>query len=503
MGVKAFVPFGYEGTIVDVEVDLRRGIPALDIVGVSDDSVGLLRDELRQGIMQNGMEFPPERTLISVSPADIKKTGSQVSFAAALAVLAANDGLQIDSNVLVLGEIEPVGSLKPARGSFAAMCVAQEQGIKQVILPKDDTKAAPSGIDVFYATDLKSAYEYLKTVKESVTKAVFISFDSAEDAYQHDGEEGSTLDDIHHAGLKFAMAAAIAGHHHMLVTGAPGCGKTMTLQRAPEILPELSYDESMSVTRLWSIAGLDGCGGETGMKVQRPFRMPHQTASIEGMCGGGTDCRPGEISLAHNGILFLDEAAEFRSSVLQMLRVPLESHNITLSRAGRSTTYPANFQLFMATNPCPCGNYGSPDKVCLCSAKSVEQYWKKFSAPLLDRVAIRYDMYNELLYTEYSVKELRQIIRTAWKRQYARQGKLNGDLLPEETDKYIHTAPDFEKVLVSEAERHNFSVRTIQNLRRLAQTVADMAEADVVTVEHLKVTLELHGKQIENILGNA
>ena len=208
-----------------------------------------------------------------------------------------------------------------------------------------------------------------------------------------------------------ALVVGASGRFNMMFFGSPGCGKTMLMQHMQYLTPSLTEEESKSVKRIYSLAGYGGVGES---KVYPPFRMPHQTASIEGICGGGPNCRPGEITLAHNGVLFLDEAAEFRSSVLQMLRVPLETKSITLSRAGRTTVYPANFQLLMACNPCPCGNYGSKDKICLCSAKSVEQYWKKFSAPLLDRVPIKLHIDpSEGEREEHSLEELQTYVMTA------------------------------------------------------------------------------------------
>ena len=208
-----------------------------------------------------------------------------------------------------------------------------------------------------------------------------------------------------------ALVVGASGRFNMMFFGSPGCGKTMLMQYMQYLTPSLTEEESMSVKRIYSLAGY---GNKDENKVYPPFRIPHQTASIEGICGGGPNCRPGEIALAHNGVLFLDEAAEFRSSVLQMLRVPLENKSITLSRAGRTTTYPANFQLLLALNPCPCGNYGSKDKICLCSAKSVELYWKKLSGPLLDRISIRLHIdSSEGVRETYSLEELQSYIKRA------------------------------------------------------------------------------------------
>nr|MCR4743078.1 ATP-binding protein [Treponema sp.] len=286
------------------------------------------------------------------------------------------------------------------------------------------------------------------------------------------------------------LQIAAAGGHNLLAVGAPGCGKTMAIQKFPGISPLLTLEEAQSVTRIWSLAGLIK-PSEPLVRIP-PYRSPHQTATIEGICGGGVNCRPGEISLAHNGVLFLDEAAEFRSSVLQMLRVPLESGGITLSRAGRSTTYPAKFQLLMAANPCPCGNYGSKSKLCLCSAKSIEQYWKKFSAPLLDRIDLRVfvenkygDMEEERPEGKKSTQELRQEIARATKAQRKRQGIKNAALLPQQIADFCPLTADCKKVLDNAILRYGFSPRAISSCLKVSRTIADMSDSPTILPAHL------------------
>jgi magnesium chelatase family protein len=286
------------------------------------------------------------------------------------------------------------------------------------------------------------------------------------------------------------MTVAAAGRHHIMAWGSPGCGKSMALQHLPEITPLLLPEERLPVERIYSLAGMD-----IKPDAFRPFRVPHQTASIEGICGGGPNCRPGEITLAHNGTLFLDEAAEFRTSVLQMLRCPLESGTITLCRAGRSTTFPANFQLAMAVEPCPCGNYGSHDKICLCSAKSIDQYWKKFSAPLLDRINIRFNC-NEVIedFTDFTVEEARKRIKLAWERQYKRCGRMNQYLSPQEIAETIVISPEAQKRLDKEIERCGLSPRAISNIIKVAQTIKDidLEERNLISEKDIDLACKLH-----------
>lgn len=493
--IYSFSPFGYEGALVAVEVDLRRGIPSVDLVGLADGAVKESRERMIAAIRNSGFEFPSKRVLISLSPADLKKEGAGFDLPMALGVLESYHNMKVGESVLVMGELELSGNLRPVRGVRAAFASAAAAGIRYAIVPKADYDI-PAGIQVKYVTNLNEAFEALKDI-ETNNFSEFEKREEEDEGFKVEFPEYDpyygTLDDVEgRNGLKYAMAVAVAGRHNIIAWGCPGCGKTLVLQRMPQLMPKLTSDERPSVSRIYSLAGLDGT--PAAMKNIRPFRMPHQTASIEGIFGGGINCRPGEISLAHNGVLFLDEAAEFRTSVLQMLRVPLETGTITLSRAGRTTVYPANFQLAMVTNPCPCGNYGSDDRICLCSPKSVELYWRKFSAPLLDRIAIRFDCSKDTATTNYTVDELKELIKTAWERQYKRQGKLNQMLNPQEVADYIKLTDDAKSYLDKVVTTRGLSQRAITNILKVARTLADMhakESYDVLTHTHIEQAVEL------------
>lgn len=423
--IYSFSPFGYDGSIVSVEIDLRRGIPATDIVGLADGSVKECRERIQCAIRRSGLEYPGERVLISLSPADLKKEGSGFDLSIALGVLQKN----FTENVLVMGELELSGALRPVRGVYAACSTALTSGIQYAIVPTANLgEALATGIKAIGCDTLSDAFNLpddLSTSKiaDKVEYDETITFREPESEY---------IDKIEMTEKEMlALVVGASGRFNMMFFGSPGCGKTMLMQYMQYLTPSLTEEESKSVKRIYSLAGY---GNKDENKVYPPFRIPHQTASIEGICGGGPNCRPGEITLAHNGVLFLDEAAEFRSSILQMLRVPLENKSITLSRAGRCTTYPANFQLIMATNPCPCGNYGSKDKICLCSAKSVEQYWKKLSGPLLDRVPIKIHIDpSEGEREEYSLEELQRYVM-AGTVESRKLGKKFSELTPEELE---------------------------------------------------------------------
>ena len=454
MHIYSFSPFGYEGALVSVEVDLRKGIPGVDMVGLADGAVKESRERIRSAIRNSGLEFPMERVLISLSPADLKKEGAGFDLAIALAVLDAKISLEKgdgakenDENILVIGELDLSGNVKSVRGIQAAISTAAEGGISRCIVPAGfvDGVAFP---EVTPDCDICTVKGQSRLVR--------------------------------------ALQIAAAGAHNVLAYGTPGCGKTLALQRFPSLVPALTEEESAVVTRIHSLAGLLPAGA-SAVRVA-PFRTPHQTASIEGICGGGPRCSPGEISLAHGGALFLDEASQFKSSVLQMLRVPLESGCITLSRAGRTTVYPARFQLLIATNPCPCGNLGSEDKLCLCSAHSIEQFWKKFSAPLLDRIDLRIhvDLPDTSTKNEPTLEELRKGIAKAVLIQRERQGKKNALLSPQEVIQFCSEKIEesAEKLIDDAQERYGMSQRAVSGCLKLARTIADMEGEEIIAEKH-------------------
>lgn len=508
MNIFSFSPFGYEGALVAVEVDLRRGIPAVDVVGLADGAVKESRERMRSAIRNSGFEFPLERVLISLSPADLKKEGAGFDLAIALAVLDAQkrsaseqDGEEpcAGNQILVMGELELSGQLRAVRGVHAAASTAVEAGITRCIVSSANGGEAREvqGMKVFAAENLSDAFDALYK-EELFTSGSETHSDIGvpPGSVEIDGvlfpsvQDGLDLADVRGQGrLVRALQIAAAGGHNLLAFGPPGCGKTLALQRFPSLLPLLTVEEAQSVTRIHSLAGL--LPATIPLIRKRDFRMPHQTATMEGICGGGVNCRPGEVSLAHNGVLFLDEAAEFKTSVLQMLRVPLESGSITLSRAGRSTVYPASFQLLMAANPCPCGNFGVPGRICLCSARAVEMYWRKFSGPLLDRIDIRVSVSGADNSGErVSSQDLRLGIAKAVKAQRIR-GRKNARLSPQEILEYCRLDNAEKKYIEKECLRNDFSQRAVSGCLKLARTIADMEEREAISVQDLREAVGL------------
>jgi magnesium chelatase family protein len=460
MTIYSYSPFGYEGALVTVEVDLRRGIPATDIVGLADGEVKASRERVQAAIRNSGLEYPSERVLISLSPADLKKEGTGFDLPIALGILQK----KFTESVLVMGELELSGGIRPVRGVHAACSSALASGIQYAIVPmRNLNEALETGIKAIGCDTLFDAFYLPEDLSTRKVASV--------------GDYDKTISFRKPAELKvkmtekemLALVVGASGRFNMMFFGSPGCGKTILMQYMQYLQPSLTEEESKSVKRIYSLAGLPI---RDELKVFPPFRMPHQTASIEGICGGGPNCRPGEITLSHNGILFLDEAAEFRSSVLQMLRVPLENKYITLSRAGRSTSYPANFQLLLALNPCPCGNYGSSQKICLCSAKSVDLYWKKLGGPLLDRVPIRLHIDPEEGERKtYSLEELQSYVKKATE-ESRRLGVSFRDLTVEQI---VDIMPvDVYARLTNTANEYGWSDRRRKDLYRIWLTIVSI-----------------------------
>ena len=545
MTIYSFSPFGYEGALVTVEVDLRRGIPAIDIVGLADNAVKESRERMRSAIRNSGFEFPMERVLISLSPADLKKEGSGFDLPLALAVLSAQNEKnksakspeEVDETeqILVVGELELSGTIRPVRAIHAAASTAVQAGITKCIVAQANAAEARevAGMRVFGAENLAEAFEALSkpelfTGTEENSDDFFVPEGSVNVNGVLFPAEDKCMEfaDISNQNkLVRALQVAAAGGHNVLAYGPPGCGKTLAMSRFQALLPLLTVEESQATTRIHSLAGL--MRPEQPLMRIPPFRIPHQTSSVEGMCGGGAHCRPGEISLAHNGVLFLDEAAEFKSSVLQMLRVPIENGTISISRAGRTTVYPARFQLLLATNPCPCGNYGSSNKLCLCSMKSVEQYWRKFSGPLLDRIDIRIHAENnteniavldknpphpcenccdqtncencektqtmeiEEQEKPLSTSKLREQIADAILIQRERQGKRNAQLSPQEILDFCKLGREEQSIFDSAVSNHDFSQRAVSSILKLSRTIADMDKSVKIKKEHLQEAISL------------
>jgi len=548
MEILSFSSFGYEGELIKVEADLRRGLPVIDIVGLPGSAVKEARDRMRAAIRNSGLEFPVSRILINLSPADQKKEGSGFDLPIAIAVLTAKEAEKKSAevkakaqtiipqdedrekeSVMIMGELELSGRVRPVRGLIGAISAARSQGIKYFIVPKENEAEAliEDGINVFGVSDLIEALEFFYQIengkfntkpqglkKESFsdteTAPLFVWSDT-EEPEDFDFEKSSKIglglvkgfEDIRgQDGLIRALEIAAAGGHNLIAYGPPGCGKTLSLSHFPLLLPDMDEKTAMETTRIYSIAGLLPQSSPRLLK-RPPFRMPSQNASMEGIIGGAGKCMPGEVSLAHGGVLFLDEAAQFKASVLQSLRAPLETGSVTLSRAGRSSTFPARFQLLLAINPCPCGNFGSPGKVCTCLPYEIEKYWKKLTAPLLDRIDIRVPVMppkpeNILAEAKYSTQTMREKIKNArliqWERlKFTNKEKKmqniiyeNAKLSPQETAEVCKMSGEAERFFSVIVDSKKLSGRGSHALLKISRTIADIESSKNISLAHIE-----------------
>ncbi|UTC90917.1 ATP-binding protein [Treponema denticola] len=556
MEILSFSSFGYEGELIKVEADLRRGLPVIDIVGLPGSAVKEARDRMRAAIRNSGLEFPVSRILINLSPADQKKEGSGFDLPIAIAVLTAKeaeknsaevkakaqtiiprDEDRVEESVMIMGELELSGRVRPVRGLIGAISAGRSQGIKYFIVPKENEAEAliEDGINVFGVSDLIEALEFFYRIEsrklytepkgrkkenfpdkgtalDTETAPLFVWSDTEEKEnfdFQKDSKKEFGLvkgfEDIRgQDGLIRALEIAAAGGHNLIAYGPPGCGKTLSLSRFPLLLPDMDEKTAMETTRIYSIAGLLPQSIQKDRLLKRPpFRMPSQNASMEGIIGGAGKCMPGEVSLAHGGVLFLDEAAQFKASVLQSLRAPLETGSVTLSRAGRSSTFPARFQLLLAINPCPCGNFGSPGKVCTCLPYEIEKYWKKLTAPLLDRIDIRVPVMppkpeNILAEAKYSTQTMREKIKNArliqWERlKFTNKEKKmqniiyeNAKLSPQETAEVCKMSGEAERFFSVIVDSKKLSGRGSHALLKISRTIADIESNKNISLAHIE-----------------
>lgn len=527
MEIVSFARFGYAGEIIKVEADLRRGIPAITIVGLPDGAVREAMERMRAAIRNSGFEFPRERILINLSPADMKKEGSSFDLPIALAVLmASNDGegpVSVSAagtagaeRVMVLGELELSGAVRPVRGMLSAVARGIGEGIRHYIVPEENRAEAEiqDGVRIIGVSSLAEAMGRIRTLEAgddptSRTPAhaepaprTARSGPTPENPARRTAPEPVSwpaidaaregFEDVKgQARLVRALEIAAAGGHSLIAYGPPGCGKTLAIRRFPALLPDLDRETAVTVTRIHGIVGRNGAQSDDGPLIRRPpFREPHQNTSLEGMTGGGKNCLPGEVSLAHGGALFLDEATLFRTSVLQSLRTPLETGSVTVSRAGRSNTFPSRFQLLMAVNPCPCGNFGASGKLCTCLPESVERYWKRLTAPLLDRVDLRVCLaepagISMTAESGFSTADLRAEITAARVLQRGRGTGLNANLAPADIDAVCALSPAVRRLLECGMEAARLSGRGAHSILKTARTIADLEGSEAIREEHV------------------
>jgi len=488
---------GLDGVIIEVEVDTGRGLPTFVIVGLPDAAVQESRERVQAAVKNAGFYFPSQRVTVNLAPASIRKEGPAYDLPIAVGVLIAGGQLQpeVVEGILIVGELSLDGSVRHVRGVLPMAALARDQKFKSILVPLDDAREAAlvPDVEVIPIKTLNELVNHLNGVVKIAPTVVVLDevkdqLDGITDFRDVKGQEH----------VKRALEVAAAGNHNVIMVGSPGAGKTLLARAMPSVLPSLSVDEALDVTRVYSIA--DQLPDELPLVRRRPFRAPHHTISHAGLVGGGNWPRPGEISLAHRGVLFLDELPEFGQRALDTLRQPLEDKVITIARAQGSLTFPANFQLIAAMNPCPCGWHGDPMRECTCAPAVVSRYQKRISGPLLDRIDVYVEVprVDHLKLTDARLGEESSVVRARVERARDIQRRrfagttrtTNADMRPAEVRMYCKLDDSGLSLVRSAMTQLQLSARAFHRILKLARTIADLADSESIQPAHLAEAIQ-------------